>query len=83
MKVSEPIATYNTSYLQGLKNRLIASISVSKDEKALEGCLELLKAHDMPCVFSDEEFAKELRLSEESGIASDKEVEDMFAKWGL
>ena len=58
MKVSEPIATYNTSYLQGLKNRLIASISVSKDEKALEGCLELLKAHDMPCVFSDEEFAR-------------------------
>lgn len=82
MKVSEPIATYNTSYLQGLKNRLIASIAVSKDEKALEGCLEL-KAHDMPCVFSDEEFAEELRLSEESGIASDKEVEDMFAKWEL
>lgn len=83
MKVSEPIAIYNTPYLQGLKNRLIASIAASKDEKVLESCLELLHAHDMPCMFSDEEFAEELCLSEESGIASDKEVEDMFAKWGF
>ena len=81
MKASEPIAAYNTPYLQGLKNRLIASIDASKDEKALERCLELLHANDMPCVYTDEEFAEELRLSEESGIASDQEVEEMFAKW--
>lgn len=81
MKVSEPASVYNTSYLQGLKNRLIASIDTSNDEQALERCLELLHAKDMPCVFSDEEFAEELRLSEESGIASDEEVESMFAKW--
>ena len=61
MKASEPIAAYNTPYLQGLKNRLIASIDASKDEKALERCLELLHANDMPCVYTDEEFAEELR----------------------
>lgn len=81
MKASEPTFVYNTPYLQGLKNRLIASIDASNDEQALEHCLELLRSEDMPCAFSDEEFAEELRLSEKSGIASDEEVEAMFAKW--
>jgi hypothetical protein len=83
MKVSEPAIAYNTSYLQGLKNRLITAIDESRDEEKLQECLELLYADGMPCMFTDEEFKRELEESEASGNASDEEVKAMFAKWGL
>jgi hypothetical protein len=83
MKVSEPAATYNTPYLQGLKNRLITSIDETNDEKKLQECLELLHEKSMPCCFTEEELDEELKLSEASGIATDEEVAAMFAKWGL
>ena len=51
MKVSEPSAAYNTPYLQGLKNRLIASIDETNDEEKLQECLELLHEKTMPCCF--------------------------------
>lgn len=35
----------------------------------------------MLCVFTDEEFAAEICLSETSGLASDADVEAMYAKW--
>lgn len=38
---------------------------------------------DMPCVFTDEEFAEEVRLSEASGFISQEEAEAIFAKWGF
>ncbi len=37
----------------------------------------------MPCVFTDEEFKRELEESEASGNASKEEVKAMFAKWGV
>jgi hypothetical protein len=83
MKVSEPAATYHTPNLQGLKNKIISSIDATNDEKKLQECLELLYADDMPCVFTDEEFKRELEESEASGNASDEEVKAMFAKWGV
>lgn len=82
MKVSEPSVAYNTPYLQGLKNRLIASIDSTTDERKLQECLELLHADEMPGVYSDEEFAEELRLSELGGNATKAEVNAFFAKWG-
>lgn len=81
MKVSEPTTAYNTPYLQGLKNRLIATIDATNDEQKLQECLDLLHANEMPCMFTDEEFEEELRLSEASGTATDEEVKAMFAKW--
>ena len=81
MKVSEPTPAYGASSLQGLKNRLIATIDASTDERKLERCWEVLHGDDMPCVFTDEEFAKELRLSEASVFLSDEEVKAMYAKW--
>lgn len=83
MKVSEPASTYGTSSLQGLKNRLIATIDASTDERKLEQCWELLQSNDMPCVFTDEEFAEEVRLSEASGFISQEEAEAIFAQWGF
>lgn len=83
-KAEEPSAAYGASpFLQGLKKRLKASVDAATDEEKLERCLELLHADEMPCVFTDEEFAEELRLSEESGIASEGEVEAFFVKWGV
>ncbi len=37
----------------------------------------------IPCMFTEEEFREEIRLSEVSGYASDMEVEAMFAKWKI
>ena len=81
MKVSEPATAYNTPYLQGLKSRLIASIDATNDEQKLQECLDLLQADEISCMFTDEEFEEELRLSEASGTISHEEVKAMFAKW--
>ena len=81
MKVSEPAIPYHTPELQNLKNRLIATIDASSDVRKLEQCWEVLHAEDLPCAFTDDEFEKELLLSEASGLATDKEVEAMYAKW--
>ena len=83
MKVSEPAVAYNTPYLQGLKNRLIASIDSTTDEGKLQECLELLHEDTMPCRFTEEELDEEIRLSEASGFATDEEVAAMFAKWKI
>lgn len=83
MKVSEPSAAYNTPCLQGLKNRLIASIDETDDEKRLQECLELLHESTMPCCFTEEELDEEIKQSEASGVATDEEVAAIFAKWGL
>ena len=36
MKVSEPAVAYNTPYLQSLKNRIIASLDTTTDERKLQ-----------------------------------------------
>ena len=64
MVVSEPAGMYGPTYLQGLKNRLIVSIKESDDEAMLEQCLELLHHGSMPCVYTDEEFAEEIKLTD-------------------
>lgn len=81
MEAKEPAIAYNTPYVQGLKDRIIASLDTTVDEKKLEQCLELLYSQSMPCVFTEEEFDEEIRLSEASGIATDEEVAAMFARW--
>lgn len=82
MKVSEPIGVYNTSYLQGLKNRIISSIDNMTDEDKLEQCVELLYEDSMPCRFTEEELDEVIRHSEASGNASPEDVRAFFAKWG-
>lgn len=83
MKVSEPEKASNAVYIQGLKNRLIALVDASTDEEVLEQCLQLLESSErkMPCVFTDEEFEEELRLSEESGFGSYEDALRVFGKW--
>ena len=85
MKVSEPAVAYNTSNLQSIKNHLIASIDASTDVEKLERCLEFLQLpeNDAPCIFTDEEFEEELRLSEESGYATEEDLKRVFGKWNL
>lgn len=81
MMTNEPAMAYDTSYLQVLKNRLMSSVEASTDEATLEECLSLFNRKTMPCVYTDEEFAEEIRLAEASGFATDEEVEAVFAKW--
>lgn len=81
MKASEPTAAYRSSYLQGLKNRLITFIDETNEQEKLEQFLEFVHADSMPCVFTEEELDEEIRRSEASGEASDEEVAAMFARW--
>ena len=81
MKVSEPAPAYGASDLQGLKNRLIATIDASTDERKLEQCWELLQGSDMPCAYTDEELDRLIKSAEIEGFASQEEVDEMFARW--
>ncbi len=83
-KVSEPAVAYNTPYLQGLKNRIIASLDTTTDEEKLQRCLELLNEDtmQMPGIYTEEEFDEVIRLAEVSGNASEEDVKAFFAKWG-
>lgn len=81
MKVSEPVVSYQTSYLQSLKNRLIVSIDEINDEEKLEQFLEFAHADSMPGIYTEEELDEEIRRSEASGVASEEEVAAMFARW--
>lgn len=83
MKVSEPAVAYSTSYVQGLKKQIMTSLDATNDEEKLQRCLELLRADNMPCSFTEEELDEEIRLSEASGYATDEEIKSMFAKWGV
>ena len=81
-KVSEPVVAYNNPHLQGLKNRIIASIDATTDEEKLQQCLELLYEDEMPCCFTEEELDEVIRHSEASGNASEEEVNAFFMRWG-
>ena len=57
-----------------------------KDNEILESAMrtdehnETLVGETIPCVYTDEELADEIRLAEASGFATDEEVEAVFAK---
>jgi hypothetical protein len=36
-----------------------------------------------PCVFTDEEFDKEIELAEASGYITNEQTQTFFAKWGF
>ena len=78
---AEPAVAYGSSYVQGLKQRLKATIDQSNDEERLQQCLEVFYAGAMPCMFSKEELDEEVRFSEKSGEATEEEVESIFKKW--
>lgn len=78
---AEPAVAYGSAYVQGLKQRLIATIDQSDDEERLQRCLELFYTESMPCMFSEEELDEEIRLSEKSGEATYEEVDSIFKKW--
>ncbi len=80
MKVEEPIIAYNTQSMQRLKNRLIKAVDCSCDEERLYQCLELLESSHspIPCVFTEEEFDEEIRISEAGGCASDEDIASVY-----
>lgn len=82
---AEPVAAYGYSpnHVQALRNRIIDAINETDDEERLMECMEILHADTMPCVYTDEEFEEELRLSEASGTISHEEALKYFAQWGF
>jgi hypothetical protein len=53
MKTIEPADT-DLTYLDGLKNRLIAAVGKSDDVDELERCMELMQYDDLPSMFSQD-----------------------------
>lgn len=82
---AEPVAAYGYSpnHVQALRDRIIEAINETDDEERLMECMEILHADTMPCVYTDEEFEEELRLSEASGTISHEEALKYFAQWGF
>lgn len=82
---AEPVAAYGYSpnHVQALRDRIIDAINETDDEERLMECMEILHADTMPCVYTDEEFEEELRLSEASGTISHEEALKYFAQWGF
>lgn len=83
MELLDPAVAYNSIHLQDLKDRIVASLDVINDADKLMSCLELLTPKKMPGVYTDDEFAEELRLSETGGDAPKKAVDAFFKKWRL
>ena len=82
---AESVAAYGYSpnHVQALRDRIIDAINETDDEERLMECMEILHADTMPCVYTDEEFEEELRLSEASGTISHEEALKYFAQWGF
>ena len=82
---AEPVAAYGYSpnHVQALRDRITDAINETDDEERLMECMEILHADTMPCVYTDEEFEEELRLSEASGTISHEEALKYFAQWGF
>lgn len=83
MKASEPISAYHTVTFQALKDKVTASVNTATDESKLEQCLAILHDHEMPGIYTDDEFKEELHLAEASGFISHEEALTEFAKWGF
>ena len=83
MKASEPIASAYGGKLsiQGLKDKLIASIESINDECKLQECWEFLQNEAMPCRYTEEELDAVVKNAEEEGFASQKAVDALFSRW--
>ena len=55
---------------------------VSYGTNPIQRCYTDIIEDEMPCCYTDEEFAEVLRRSEASGNAPDSLVKAMYAKWG-
>ena len=55
---------------------------ISYGASYIDSCNADILEDEMPCSYTDEEFAEVLRRSEASGNAPDSLVKAMYAKWG-
>ena len=81
MNASEPAIAYQHIQLQMLRDRLKLTIDSINDKEKLQACLDILGIHPMPCIYTDDEFAHELTLSEASGNATLQEVNTFLDRW--
>ena len=81
MNASEPAIAYQHRQLQMLRDRLKSTIDSTNDQEKLQACLDILEIPPMPCIYTDDEFAHELALSEASGDATPQEMNAFFNRW--
>ena len=81
MNASEPAIAYQRIQLQILRDKLKSTIDSTTDKEKLQACLDILEIPPMPCIYTDEEFAHELALSEASGNATPQEVNTFLDRW--
>ncbi len=84
MKAEEPaLSVYEANSLRALQNKTADMVYKTTDKRILMACMEDLSMHDMPCVFTDEEYRDEIALSEKSANVSHEDVKKELALWGF
>lgn len=84
MKMTESVTACGCVPLQALRAELKVAIDSISDEEKLRACLDLLHgAEGMPCRYTEDELDEVVHQSEAGGYASAKEVQGLFAKWGV
>ena len=84
MKMTESVTACGCVPLQALRAELKVAIDSISDEEKLKACLNLLHgAERMPCCYTEDELDEVVHQSEAGGYASAKEVQGLFAKWGV
>ena len=85
MMVGEHFAAYNSSYdIVSLRSHIHDLVNNTEKIDKLRECLGILTSDDMPGIYSDEEFKKEVELAEKDGFVSDEEFKrTCFEKWGV
>ena len=83
MKLEEPAVAYNVNTMHALQQKTSNLALNTSNRKILQNCLIELKSESMPCIFSDEEYKEEIRLSEESANVSNDDVNKELQSWGF
>lgn len=81
----DTVAAYNSSCdIVSLRNHILDLVNNTEKIDKLEECLGILTSDEMPGIYSDEEFKKEVELAEKDGFVSDEEFKrTCFEKWGV
>ena len=84
MKVEEPASSlYEVNSVHALQDKAAKMVYQTTDKRVLMTCVEDLQMHEMPCVFTDEEYREEIALSEKSAHFSNDDVKKELALWGF
>lgn len=82
-KLKEDVVAYNVNTLSALQHETSDLALKTSSKQILLNCIGELKADEMPCIFTDEEYKEEIQLSEKSGQVSNDDVIKELSTWGF